>query len=113
MLDVQLVTLELEQRLNSLEENSNSSIGQLEVRVGILEATAVDHESRLAEVESDIEGSFFLTLNNLYLLVLNVNHFYHYFSVVERDILVADIFAFHAVLTWYDIIDVQTSIQFN
>ena len=59
MLDVQLTTLELEQRLNSLEENSNSSIGQLEVRVGILEATAADHEFRLAEVESDIEGSFF------------------------------------------------------
>ena len=59
MLDVQLVTLELEQRLNSLEENSNSSIDQLEVRVGTLEAAAADHESRLTAVESEIEGRFY------------------------------------------------------
>ena len=50
--------------------------------------------------------------------MLNVNHFYIWkpkkrFSVVERDILVADIFAFHAVLTSYDTIGVRTSIQFN
>ena len=62
MLDVQLVTLELEQRLNSLEENSNSSIGELEVRVGTLEAGGADNESRLTAVESEVEGHSLLEI---------------------------------------------------
>ena len=60
MLDVQLATLELEQRLNSLEENSNSSIGELEVRTETLEVAAADQETRLTLVESEVEGQFFL-----------------------------------------------------
>ena len=52
---VQVTTLELEQRLNILEENVNSSVVELEGRVEALELTDLNHESRLSATETLLE----------------------------------------------------------
>ena len=54
---VQVATLELEQRLNVLEENVNSSVVELEGRVETLELTDLNHESRLSSAETLLEGN--------------------------------------------------------
>ena len=52
--------VDLDFRVTTLEENGgsdgNSSVAELEVRVEILEGTAADHETRLTDAETDIEG---------------------------------------------------------
>ena len=44
-----------------LEENGgsdgNSSVAELEERVEMLEGTAVDHETRISDIESDVTGN--------------------------------------------------------
>ena len=57
MLGVQVTTLELEQRLNVLEENVNSSLVELEGRVEALELTDTNQESRLTATETLLEGN--------------------------------------------------------
>ena len=46
--------------MTALEENGggegNSSVAELEVRMEILEGTAVDHEMRISAAETDING---------------------------------------------------------
>ena len=46
--------------MTALEENGggdgNSSVAELEVRVGVLEGTAADHETRISTAETDIIG---------------------------------------------------------
>ena len=54
---VKVATLELEQRLNVLEENINSSVVELEGRVEALELTDLNHESRLSAMETLLEGN--------------------------------------------------------
>ena len=50
--------MSLDFRVTALEENGgddgNSSVAELEVRVETLEGTAVDHDSRISAVESDV-----------------------------------------------------------
>ena len=58
--DLQDTTLALDFRVSVLEDNGgdegNSSVGELEVRVEILEGTAADHETRISTTELDING---------------------------------------------------------
>ena len=44
--------------MNTLEETSNSSFVQLEVRVSDLEETDIDHGTRLTIAENDINSKF-------------------------------------------------------
>ena len=58
--DLQDTTLALDFRVTVLEENGgddgNSSVAELEARVESLEGTAVDHETRISAVETDVNG---------------------------------------------------------
>ena len=58
--DLQDITLALDFRVTILEENGgsdgNSSVAELEVRVETLEGTAADHETRISDTETDING---------------------------------------------------------
>ena len=58
--DLQDTTLVLDFRVTALEENGgsdgNSSVAELEVRVETLEGTAVDHETRISSLESDVNS---------------------------------------------------------
>ena len=58
--DLQATTITLDFRVTALEENGggdgNSSVAELEVRVETLEGTATDHENRISNAESDING---------------------------------------------------------
>ena len=38
-------------------DGGNSSVAELEMRVETLEGTAVDHETRISAMESDVNGS--------------------------------------------------------
>ena len=51
-----MTTLELEQGLSTLEENTNSSVLQLELRVTTLEETDTNLETRLTTAEALIQG---------------------------------------------------------
>ena len=57
---LQDTTLALDFRVTALEENGgddgNSSIAELEVRVEALEGTAADHETRISDIEVDVNG---------------------------------------------------------
>ena len=53
---LQDTTLALDFRVTILESDVNSSVAELEVRVEILEGTAVDHETRISTTESDVTG---------------------------------------------------------
>ena len=60
MLVLQSVATDLDDRVTVLEENGggdgNSSVAELEVRVEVLEGTAADHETRITDAETDING---------------------------------------------------------
>ena len=60
---MQATTLALDFRVTVLEENGggdgNSSVAELEVRVETLEVTAADHETRISDAETDIDGNRF------------------------------------------------------
>ena len=53
-----MTALELEQELSTLEENTNSLVVQLELRVATLEETDANQETRLTTAEAAIEGEF-------------------------------------------------------
>ena len=59
-LDLQGTTIALDSRVTALEENGgsdgNSSVAELEVRVESLEGTAADHETRISDIEVDVNG---------------------------------------------------------
>ena len=58
--DLQDTTIALDLRVTALEENGggggNSSVAELEVRVETLEGTAADHEMRISDTESNVNG---------------------------------------------------------
>ena len=60
--DLQVTALELEQELSILEESTNSSVVQLELRVATLEETDVNQETRLTTAEAAVEGRFKIRL---------------------------------------------------
>ena len=53
--------VDLNTRVVVLEENGggngNSSVAELEVRVETLEGTVADHETRIIDMESNVEGA--------------------------------------------------------
>ena len=51
-----MTPLELEERLNTLDESTNGSVVQLELRVVTLEETDANQETRLTTAEAVIEG---------------------------------------------------------
>ena len=67
-LGLQVQTLELDFGVTTLEENTgsggNNSIADLEQRVETLEGTAADHETRISATESDVTGTYLITINN-------------------------------------------------
>ena len=53
-------------RVTTLEENEgNSSVAELEVRMEALEGTATDHETRISAAEVDINGKHFIIRANM------------------------------------------------
>ena len=55
-IELQSTTTQLDFRLTTLELSTNASVGGLESRVGILEETTIDLETRLTVAEIDIDG---------------------------------------------------------
>ena len=55
-IDLQSTTTQLDFRLTALELSTNASVGGLESRVGILEETTINLETRLTVAETDIDG---------------------------------------------------------
>ena len=47
------------------EDDGNSSVAELEVRVESLEGTAEDHDSRISTAETDINGKWILLIKYL------------------------------------------------
>ena len=60
MLVLQSVATDLDDRVTVLEENGGSdgknSVAELEIRVEVLEGTAADHETRITDAETVIDG---------------------------------------------------------
>ena len=58
--DLQGTTIALDTQVTALEENGggdgNSSVAELEMRVETLEGTAADHETRISDIEVDVNG---------------------------------------------------------
>ena len=58
--ELQGTTIALDTRVTALEENGggdgNSSVAELEVRVETLEGTVADHETRISDIEVDVNG---------------------------------------------------------
>ena len=55
-IELQSTTTQLDFRLTALELSTNASVGGLESRLGILEETTSNHETRLTAAETDIDG---------------------------------------------------------
>ena len=53
---LQDISLDLDFQVMVIEDNGNQTISELEMRVETLEGTDANHETRLTNAESDIEG---------------------------------------------------------